>query len=117
MPTPAFAVLESRARLGDYPFMQRLLLLLVACIALLSALRAGEVVVIPIKGEISKAQFFFLRRGLKDAEAAKADAVILDMDTYGGELSAATDMIEALLEHRASRRSPISIPMPAPPAH
>jgi membrane-bound serine protease (ClpP class) len=69
---------------------------LVACLSLLSTVRAGEVVVIPIKGEITKAQFFFLRRGLKEAEAAKADAVIIDMDTYGGELSAATDMLGAL---------------------
>jgi len=76
--------------------MQRLLLLLVAWLSLLTTVRAGEVVVIPIKGEINKAQFFFLRRGLKTAEAAKADAVILDMDTYGGELSAATDMQKAL---------------------
>jgi membrane-bound serine protease (ClpP class) len=76
--------------------MQRLLLLLVACLSL-SAAHAGEVIVIPIKGEITKAQFFFLRRGLKEAEAAKADAVVLDMDTYGGELNAATDMLQALL--------------------
>ena len=76
--------------------MQRLLLLLVACLSLLSSGRAGEIVVIPIKGEISKAQFFFLRRGLKEAEAARADAVILDMDTYGGALDAATDMLDAL---------------------
>jgi len=77
--------------------MQRLILLLVACVSLLSSVRAGEVVVIPVKGEISKAQFFFLRRGLKAAEAAKADAVILDMDTYGGGLEAATEMLQALL--------------------
>jgi membrane-bound serine protease (ClpP class) len=69
---------------------------LVACVSLLSTANAGEVYVIPVKGEISKAQFFFLRRGIKEAEAAKADAVILDMDTYGGELSSATDMSDAL---------------------
>jgi membrane-bound serine protease (ClpP class) len=73
---------------------------LVACVSLFSTLlspaRAGEVFVIPIKGEITKAQFFFLRRGLKEAEAAQADAVILDMDTYGGELDAATKMLTAL---------------------
>jgi len=76
--------------------MQRLLLLLVACVSLLSSARAGEVYVIPLKGEVTKAQFFFLRRGVKEAEAARADAVILDMDTYGGELDAATQMLEAL---------------------
>jgi membrane-bound serine protease (ClpP class) len=77
--------------------MQRLLLLLVACVSLLTSVHAGEVYVIPLKGEISKAQFFFLRRALKAAEAAKADAVIIDMDTYGGELDAAVDMDQALL--------------------
>ncbi|HEX4084549.1 MAG TPA: NfeD family protein [Chthoniobacteraceae bacterium] len=77
--------------------MQRLFLLLVACLAFLPAARGGEIVVIPLKGEINKAQFFFLRRGLKEAEAAKADAVILDMDTYGGALDAAMDMQDALL--------------------
>jgi membrane-bound serine protease (ClpP class) len=69
---------------------------LVACVSLLSSARAGEVYVIPIKGEITKAQFFFVRRGIKDAEAAGADAIVLHMDTYGGELSAATDMVDAL---------------------
>jgi len=56
----------------------------------------GEVVVIPIHGEISGAQFFFLRRALKVAEEKKADAVIIDMDTYGGRIDAAQDMDEAL---------------------
>jgi len=91
------------AGLNPLPFtaiilsMQRLLPLLAAFLMAASALHAGEVVVIPLKGEITKAQFFFLRRGLKEAEAAKADAVILDMDTYGGELDSASEMIEALL--------------------
>jgi membrane-bound serine protease (ClpP class) len=61
-------------------------------------LNAGEVFVIPIHGEITKAQFFFLRRGLKEAETAKADAVVLDMDTYGGAVIDATDMMKALLD-------------------
>ena len=77
--------------------MRKLLLLLVASLSLLSQGRAGEVFVIPIKGEISKAQFFFLRRGVKEAEAAKAEAIVLDMDTYGGELDSASQMIQALL--------------------
>jgi len=57
---------------------------------------AGEVVVIPVKGEISEAQFFFLRRGLKEAQERDARAVILDMDTYGGSLDAAVSMQKAL---------------------
>lgn len=54
------------------------------------------VVVVPIQGEVSQAQFFFLRRALKEAERQQAEAVILEMDTYGGELRAATRMLDAL---------------------
>lgn len=58
----------------------------------------GAVVVIPLKGEVSKAQFFFLRRIIKMGEAAKASAFILDMDTPGGELGAGVDILQALLK-------------------
>ncbi|XHR29430.1 MAG: nodulation protein NfeD [Chthoniobacteraceae bacterium] len=61
-----------------------------------AAPEGGEVVVIPIKGEISTARFYFLRRALKEAQKDHAKAVILDMDTYGGELSACVEMQKAL---------------------
>lgn len=61
----------------------------------------GAVVVIPLKGEVSKAQFFFLRRILKAGEAANASAFILDMDTPGGELGAGVDILQALLKVKA----------------
>ena len=57
---------------------------------------AGEIAVIPLKGKIDEAKFFFLRRALKTAESQKASAVIIDMDTYGGELEVAVKMDEAL---------------------
>src|SRR4051812_1261153 len=57
---------------------------------------AGEVVVVPLKGEVCEAQFIFLRRALKEAERNHAEAVVLDMDTYGGSLQSAVDMQEAL---------------------
>jgi len=59
---------------------------------------AAEVVVVPIKGEISQARFFFLRRALKEAERENANAVVLDMDTYGGELKACEAMQKALAQ-------------------
>src|SRR5207249_4145059 len=62
------------------------------------AAESGIVVVVPIKTEISAAQFFFLRRALKQAEREKASAVVLDMDTYGGEVKAAIDSMDALLK-------------------
>ena len=57
---------------------------------------AAEVFVVPLKGQVSQAQFFFLRRALKEAERNQAQAVILDMDTYGGELKACVEMQKAL---------------------
>jgi len=61
-------------------------------------LRKGSVVVISLKGEVTEAQFYFLRRALKQAESAGAAAFIIDMDTYGGELRAAVDMLGALMK-------------------
>jgi membrane-bound serine protease (ClpP class) len=54
--------------------------------------------VVPLHGEISQAQFFFLRRAVKEAERTGAGAVILEIDTYGGELRAATRMLDALFK-------------------
>lgn len=63
--------------------------------AALSA-EAGDVFVVPLKGEVSEAQFFFLRRAIKQAERDDASAIILDMDTYGGSLQSAVNMLNAL---------------------
>lgn len=78
--------------------LNRVLLCAAFCLLAFGALRGGEVVVIPIRGEVSQAQFLFLRRALKEAESQKASAVVLDMDTYGGELGAAVKMLDALFK-------------------
>ena len=41
------------------------------------AVPEGAVVVVPLKGEVSKAQFFFLRRILKAGEAANVEKAAL----------------------------------------
>lgn len=61
-----------------------------------AVVHAGDVVVVPLKGEISEAQFLFLRRALKTAETEKAAAFIIDMDTYGGSLAAAVKILDLL---------------------
>ena len=58
----------------------------------------GDVVVIPLKGEISPSLALFLRRAVKEAESDGASAIILDMDTYGGRLDAA-EKITGILNH------------------
>jgi len=54
------------------------------------------VYVVPIHGEISTPQLYILRRALKEAIENNADAVVLDMDTLGGEMSVMIDMMDAL---------------------
>jgi membrane-bound serine protease (ClpP class) len=56
----------------------------------------GDIVVIPVQGEIGPSLFFFFRRGIKLAEAGQAGAVILDMNTYGGRLDSAEEITSAL---------------------
>jgi membrane-bound serine protease (ClpP class) len=77
-----------------------LLSLLLPAVAPVVAAEPGPVIVVPIKTEISEAQFFFLRRALKEAEREKASAVVIDMDTYGGEIKAANSSMDALLKTR-----------------
>lgn len=54
------------------------------------------VYVIPISEAISTPNLYILRRGLKEAIAADADMVILDMDTPGGRVDLTLEMMEML---------------------
>ena len=60
--------------------------------------RPGDVVVVPLRGEITSSLAVFLRRAEKTAESAGAVAIIFEMDTYGGELTAAEE-ITGILNH------------------
>jgi membrane-bound serine protease (ClpP class) len=62
--------------------------------------RRGPVYVIPLKEAVSDAQFFFLRRALKEADAGGAAAVVLELNTNGGSVSAMLDEVKALLQVR-----------------
>ncbi len=61
-----------------------------------SAQSPAVVYVVPIQGEISAPQLYILRRALKEAIASQANAVVLDMDTLGGEMSVMLEMMDAL---------------------
>ncbi len=52
--------------------------------------------VIPVKGAIGKPSVFVVRNGVKEAVAAKADFVVLDMDTPGGDLGSTLEIMEIL---------------------
>ena len=56
----------------------------------------GSIVVVPVSGPVSEVQFLFLRRVLKNAESAHAAALILDMDTPGGDLKSTEKIVQML---------------------
>jgi len=58
----------------------------------------GDILVVPLKGGVSDAQFLFLRRVIKSAEKQNAAAVVLDMDTPGGTLAGAEKIVQLLVK-------------------
>ena len=59
-------------------------------------IRKGDVVVVPLQGEVSESMFLFLRRVQKAAETGDASALVLDMNTYGGRLDSAEKITNLL---------------------
>src|SRR5918996_4361430 len=60
------------------------------------AIQKGDVVVVPLHGEVARSLLAFLRRAVKTAESDDASAIVFDMNTYGGRLDTATEIVNAL---------------------
>jgi membrane-bound serine protease (ClpP class) len=58
---------------------------------------SNKVYIIPIREDIMPAITYVVRRGVKEAMEAKADTLIIDMDTNGGRVDVTRDII-AILE-------------------
>jgi membrane-bound serine protease (ClpP class) len=56
----------------------------------------ADVVVVPLRGEIAPSLLAFLRRAVKTAESNEASAIIFEMNTYGGRLDTAADIVNVL---------------------
>src|SRR5215475_9591701 len=56
----------------------------------------GDVVVVPVHGEVAPSLLAFLRRAVKTAESNDASGIVFDMNTYGGRLDTATEIVNAL---------------------
>src|SRR5439155_18191578 len=72
------------------------ILLVVPAVHARDVIHKGDVVVVPLRGEVSSSLLMFLRRAIKMAENEGASAVVFEMNTYGGRLDAAADIVEAL---------------------
>ncbi|MGH7983712.1 MAG: NfeD family protein, partial [Candidatus Udaeobacter sp.] len=78
-----------------------LILVLMCCFAATAGharevIHKGDVVVVPLHGEVAPSLLAFLRRAVKTAESDEASAIIFEMNTYGGRLDAAADIVNAL---------------------
>ena len=56
----------------------------------------GDIVVVPLSGEISRSLATFIRRAEKEAEKNGASAIIFEMNTYGGRLDSAEEITNVL---------------------
>lgn len=56
----------------------------------------GDIVTIPVQGEVAPSLFLFLRRATKAAENGGASAIIFDLNTYGGRLDSAEQITGVL---------------------
>ena len=61
-----------------------------------SAVESHTVYVLPIRDDIMPPLVYIVRRGVKEAMEAKADVLVLDMDTNGGRLDSTEKIIEIL---------------------
>ena len=64
--------------------------------AAVNAPSVKRVFVIPIRNEIAQPVQYLLRRGLKEAVAEHADAVVLDINTPGGAIDVTIEMMDDL---------------------
>ena len=56
----------------------------------------APVYVVPVRGQIEGALLYVLRRGIAEAERRNAAAIVLVMDTPGGTLDAAGDIVRSI---------------------
>jgi membrane-bound serine protease (ClpP class) len=95
-----------KERRGTFQIMKTLglIMTLFCAIAQLETVHArepihkGDIVVVPLRGEISPSLLMFLRRAEKLAESNGAAAIIFEMNTYGGRLDTAEE-ITSVLNH------------------
>jgi membrane-bound serine protease (ClpP class) len=81
----------------------KIFVICVACVLGIAApaharetIHKGDVVVVPLRGEVAPSLLAFLRRAVKTAESDEASAIIFEMNTYGGRLDTAADIVNAL---------------------
>ncbi|MEO5979951.1 MAG: NfeD family protein [Chryseolinea sp.] len=82
-------------RLHNTYSMMLLVLLNICCIAAMA--QRKNIMVMDIKAEIDPRMTRYVHLALKHAEESKSDVVIIEMDTYGGVLTDAKDIVDKIM--------------------
>ncbi len=75
-------------------------LLLIACLSTIAQATKPKVMVMEIKAEIDPRMARYVKLALEHAETTKADIVIIDMDTYGGVLTDAKEIVDFIMDFK-----------------
>ena len=59
---------------------------------------SAAIYVIPVQGVVNRGLTAFVERGIREAEENKAEAIVFEIDTPGGEVGAAVKMSNAILK-------------------
>jgi len=62
-----------------------------------------RVYVIPIAGEVDPGMAAFLKRAIRDTAGRSGDIYVLEMDTFGGRVDSALQMVDVLLDTQGAR--------------
>ncbi len=83
-------------------FMRNLItksvLVLMACCSLTAIAQKKKVMVMEIRAEIDPRMTRYVKLALDNAEKIKADYIIVDMDTYGGVLTDAKEIVDMMMD-------------------
>jgi len=74
--------------------------LLLACLGTMAQATKPKVMVMEIKAEIDPRMARYVKLALEHAETTKADYVIIDMDTYGGVLTDAKEIVDFIMDFK-----------------
>jgi membrane-bound serine protease (ClpP class) len=80
--------------------MKRILTALLVIISIFSFGQKTKVMVMEIKAEIDPRMNRYVKLALENAEKTKADYVIIDMDTYGGVLTDAKEIVDVIMDFK-----------------
>jgi membrane-bound serine protease (ClpP class) len=80
--------------------MKRILTALLVITSIFSFGQKTKVMVMEIKAEIDPRMNRYVKLALENAEKTKADYVIIDMDTYGGVLTDAKEIVDMIMDFK-----------------